>query len=105
MCLPVWKAFQFTVANIHEILEPSLETKAHKKAKQNSSSNLSNVNSWFTDGKVQRHLTIDFYGITEQIRTKTWELIEVAPEIYVLIDKDDTEPLYQPSHASHISKN
>ena len=34
MCLPVWKTFQFTVANIHEILEPSLETKAHKKAKK-----------------------------------------------------------------------
>ena len=34
VCLPVWKTFQFTVANIHEILEPSLETKAHKKAKK-----------------------------------------------------------------------
>ena len=49
VCLPVWKAFQFTVANIHEILEPSLETKAHKKDKQDSSSNLLNVISWFTN--------------------------------------------------------
>ena len=35
MSLPGWKTFEFTVANIHEILEPSLETNPRRNKQEN----------------------------------------------------------------------